>query len=71
MKRNRCQELCEKNNISAKAFARLIGVSQEHANFILTEEIELTPELINRICEVLNVDSDFLLKRNLYYYGNI
>ena len=71
MKKNRCDELCKLNNISQKTFARLIGVSQDYADCILKEQVELEPELINRICEVLNVDSDFLLKRNLYHYGNL
>ena len=71
MKRNRCDELCKLNNISQKTFARLIGVSQAYADCIFKEQVELEPQLINRMCEVLNVDSDFLLKRNLYHYGNI
>jgi transcriptional regulator with XRE-family HTH domain len=72
MKQNRCKELCKIKNISELAFARLIGVSQEHAKMILDEKIELNDEkLILRICEVLTVDPAFLLKKDREFYGNL
>ena len=72
MKQNRCKDLIMIKNISELAFARLIGVSQEHAKMILDEKIELNDEkLILRICEVLEVDPDFLLKKDREFYGSL
>lgn len=59
----RLQKVLEEKNITQREFARLVGVTEVTISRYLNGERKPRIEIIDRMAEVLNVSTDYLLGR--------
>ena len=61
---NRLRDLREDNDLKQEEVGRRIGVSKQSVSQYERETRALTPELINKFCDLYGVTSDYLLGRS-------
>lgn len=61
------QDLLDEREISAEAFGRSVGLTDEELSALLVGELEISPELAAVLSRVLGAPTDFWLRRGALY----
>ena len=67
----RIRFLREKHGISREAFAEIVGLSPFYIGQIERDERSMSIDSLTKICETLNVSTDYILKGYIKYMENI
>lgn len=60
--KNRVLLLCVKHGIETSLeYSRLVGISEQEALSIIKEQSVIPIDVVNRTCELFNVDAPYLL----------
>lgn len=60
------RELREENNLSQQQLAEKLNTTQNTISKYETEVLDLSTDIIHKLCDIFNVSSDYLLGRKDY-----